>query len=135
MTIRKRASDFDQRILELYDGYVHGKMSKRQFLDHAAKYTVGGVTAAALLESLQPNYALAQQVAPDDPAIATEVVEYDSPEGNGTVRGPDGAAGGRRGAAAGGAGGAREPWPQPLHRGRGAADRQGRASWRSGRTG
>jgi carboxymethylenebutenolidase len=84
---RKRASEFDRRILELYDGYVHGRMSKRAFLDHAAKYTVGGVTAAALLESLQPNYALAQQVAPDDPAIVTERVSYDSPEGHGTVEG------------------------------------------------
>ena len=63
MALRKKASEFDQRILELYDGYVHGRMSKRAFLDHAAKYTVGGVTAAALLESLQPDYALAQQVA------------------------------------------------------------------------
>jgi carboxymethylenebutenolidase len=87
MTIRKKASDFDRRILELYDGYVHGRMSKRQFLDHAAKYTVGGMTAAAVLESLQPDYALAQQVAPDDPAIATERIEYASPEGTGTIRG------------------------------------------------
>jgi carboxymethylenebutenolidase len=86
MTIRKKASDFDPRILELYDGYVHGRMSKRQFLDHATKYAVGGVSAAALLESLQPNYALAQQVAPDDPAIVTERVEYSSPEGTGTIR-------------------------------------------------
>ena len=84
---RKKASDFDQRILELYDGYVHGRMSKRAFLDHASKYAVGGVSAAALLSSLQPNYALAQQVAPDDPAIETETVEYPSPEGHGTVRG------------------------------------------------
>ena len=84
---RKRASDFDPRILELYDGYVHGRMTKRQFLDHAAKYTMGGAAAAAVLEALQPNYALAQQVAPDDPAITTETVEYDSPEGTGAVRG------------------------------------------------
>jgi carboxymethylenebutenolidase len=84
---RKRANEFDQRILELYDGYVHGRMSKRAFLDHAANYTVGGMTAAALLESLQPDYALAQQVAPDDPAIVTERVGYDSPEGHGTVEG------------------------------------------------
>jgi carboxymethylenebutenolidase len=84
---RKKASDFDQRLLDLFDGYVHGRMSKRAFLDHAAKYAVGGVTAAALLESLQPNYALAQQVAPDDPAITTEVIEYASPEGTGTIRG------------------------------------------------
>ena len=56
---RRKASDFDQRILELYDGYVHGRMSKRDFLDHAAKYAVGGVSAAALLASLKPDYALA----------------------------------------------------------------------------
>jgi carboxymethylenebutenolidase len=87
MMPRKRASDFDPRLLELYDGYVHGKMSKRAFLDHATKYAVGGVTGAALLHSLQPNYALAQQVPPDDPAIVTETVEYPSPEGHGTVRG------------------------------------------------
>ena len=87
MIPRKKASDFEPRLLELYDGYVHGKMSKRAFLDHAAKYAVGGVTATALLESLQPNYALAQQVPPDDPAIETETVEYPSPDGHGTVRG------------------------------------------------
>ena len=84
---RKKAADFDPRILELYDGYVHGRMSKRDFLDHAAKYTIGGVTAAAVLASLQPDYALAAQVAPDDPAITTETVEYQSPEGTGTIRG------------------------------------------------
>jgi len=85
MTRRKRASDFDQRILELYDGYVHGRMSKRAFLDHAAKYTVGGITAVAVFEALQPNYALAAQVAPDDPAIVSERVRCPSPEGNGEV--------------------------------------------------
>ena len=94
---RKKASDFDQRILELYDGYVHGRMSKRDFLDHAAKYTIGGVTAASVLASLQPDYALAAQVAPDDPAITTETAEYASPEGTGTIRGlmarPAGASG------------------------------------------
>jgi len=84
---RKRASDFDQRILELYDGYVHGKLSKRQFLDNAGKYTLGCITAAAVLESLQPNYAMAQQVAPDDPAIRTERVSYDSPRGHGRIEG------------------------------------------------
>ncbi len=84
---RKRASDFDPRLLELYDGYVHGKMSKRDFLTNATKYVAAGVTAAAVLESLQPNYALAQQVAPDDPAIETMVAEYDSPEGHGTIKG------------------------------------------------
>lgn len=84
---RKKASDFDPRILELYDGYVHGKMSKREFLSGAGKYLAAGVTAAAVLESLQPNYALAQQVAPDDPAIETMRASYDSPEGHGTITG------------------------------------------------
>ena len=84
---RKKASDFDRRILELYDGYVHGRMSKRDFLEHAAKYTAGTAGALAVLGQLQPDYALAQQVAPDDPAIVTERVEYPSPEGHGTVSG------------------------------------------------
>jgi carboxymethylenebutenolidase len=87
MRQRRKASDFDQRILELYDGYVHGRMSKRDFLDHAAKYTVGGVTAVAVLDALQPDYALAEQVAPDDPAIVTEWIEYDSPDGTGRIKG------------------------------------------------
>lgn len=87
MTPRKKASDFHPKLLELYDGYVHDRMSKRAFLDHAAKYAVGGVTAAALLDGLRPNYALAEQVAPDDPAIVTERIEYLSPEGHGTVSG------------------------------------------------
>lgn len=84
---RKTAADFHPRILEVFDGYVHGAVTKRQFLDEAAKYAVGGMTAAAILDSLRPNYALAQQVAPDDPAIETETVEYPSPNGHGTVRG------------------------------------------------
>ena len=84
---RKRASDFDPRLLELYDGYVHGKLTRRGFVDAAGKITVGAAAAAAVLESLQPNYALARQVAPDDPAIRTERVEYPSPKGHGTVRG------------------------------------------------
>ncbi|MEQ8817845.1 MAG: YghX family hydrolase [Thalassobaculum sp.] len=94
---RKRASDFDPRLLELYDGYVHGTMNRRQFVDRAAQFTVGTAAAAAALEALQPNYALAAQVAPDDPAIVTETVEYASPKGHGTVRGlmarPSGATG------------------------------------------
>ncbi len=84
---RKTAKDFDQGLLDLFDGLVHGQMSRREFLDKAAVYAVGGVTAAGLLEALSPNYALAEQVAPDDPRITTEVIEYSSPDGHGTVRG------------------------------------------------
>lgn len=84
---RKKASDFDPRILELFDGYVHGKMTKREFLTSAGKYCAAGVTAAAILDSLQPNYALAEQVSPDDPDIITEMVDYPSPDGHGTIKG------------------------------------------------
>ena len=56
---RKTAKDFDPRILEIFDGYVHGTMSKRQFLERAGKYTAAGVTGAMILEQLAPNYALA----------------------------------------------------------------------------
>jgi carboxymethylenebutenolidase len=84
---RRKASDFDPRILEIFDGYVHGKMSKREFIAKAGRYAAAGVTGAMILEQLQPNYALAQQVAPDDPAIETMTVTYESPEGHGTISG------------------------------------------------
>ncbi len=84
---RKQASDFDPRLLELYDGYVHGTITKREFLSGAGRYVAAGVTAAAVLESLQPNYALAQQVTPDDPDIETETISYQSPRGHGEIKG------------------------------------------------
>lgn len=84
---RKRAQDFDPRLLELYDGYVHGKMSKRDFLARSTQFLAAGMTAAAVLQALQPNYALAQQVSADDPSIVTSRPEYQSPRGNGTIRG------------------------------------------------
>ena len=84
---RKRASDFHPRILEIFDGYVHGKISKREFITQAGTYAAAGVTGAMILDQLQPDYALAQQVAPDDPEITTEVIEYDSPEGHGKIKG------------------------------------------------
>jgi carboxymethylenebutenolidase len=84
---RKRASDFPPEVLELFDHYVHGWMSRRDFLDKAGKYAVGGFTAAAMLESLRPNYAFAQQVPKDDARIKTEYLTYSSPQGSGTMRG------------------------------------------------
>ena len=94
---RKKASDFDQELLDLYDGYAHGQISKRAFFDGAAKFAVGGLTVAALVESLMPNYALAQQVDPEDPSIETERMTYESADGHGTINGylvkPAGASG------------------------------------------
>ncbi len=84
---RKKASDFPPEVLELFDGYVHGRVSRREFLDRAARYAAGGVTAAAFLEMLSPNFALAQQVKPDDPRIRTQRLDFDSPKGSGKMRG------------------------------------------------
>ncbi|MDM9625489.1 YghX family hydrolase [Rhizobium sp. S152] len=83
---RLTAKDFPQELLELYDYYAHGRITKREFLDRAAKYAVGGVTAAAILSSMSPNYALATQVEFTDPDIVAEYITYPSPKGNGDVR-------------------------------------------------
>jgi carboxymethylenebutenolidase len=80
------AKDFDQELLDLYDFYAHGKISKREFLDKAGKFAVGGVTAMALLSTLSPDYAMAEQVSFNDPDIAPEYVTYPSPNGHGEVR-------------------------------------------------
>jgi carboxymethylenebutenolidase len=84
---RKKASDYPPEVMKLFDGYVHGALSRRDFLDRAAKYAVGAFTATAMLESLKPNFAWAQQVAKDDPRIRTQYLEYDSPQGHGRMRG------------------------------------------------
>jgi carboxymethylenebutenolidase len=84
---RKTAHDFDQDLLILFDAYVHGALDRRGFLDKAAKYAVGGVTAAMLLDQLSPQFVAAQQITPDDKRIKTEYLEYPSPQGSGTMRG------------------------------------------------
>jgi carboxymethylenebutenolidase len=84
---RLSAKDFSPELLELYDFYAHGKINRREFLDRAALFTFGGLTATALLASLSPNYALAQQVEFTDPQIVAEYVNYPSPNGHGQVRG------------------------------------------------
>jgi carboxymethylenebutenolidase len=79
---RKKASDFDPQLLSLFHRYVHGAINRREFLDGAAKFAVGGLTATALWNMLRPNYALAQQVAKDDQRIKAEYTMYPSPKGN-----------------------------------------------------
>ena len=79
-------TDYDQGLLDLYDGYAHGLISRRQFIDRAAAFTASGISAVAILTNLSPNYALANQVSPDDPAIEVAYQEYDSPHGAGTMR-------------------------------------------------
>lgn len=84
---RLTARDFPPEILELYDFYAHGRITRREFLDRAGRYAVGGLTAVAILNMMSPDYALAQQVSFTDPEIVPEYVTYPSPEGHGEVRG------------------------------------------------
>ncbi|WP_161518355.1 YghX family hydrolase [Kosakonia sp. MH5] len=84
---RLTAKDFPQELLDYYDYYAHGKINKREFLQIAGKYTVGGMTALALFNLLKPNYALATQVEFTDPDIRPEYITYPSPNGHGEVRG------------------------------------------------
>ncbi|OXS19810.1 dienelactone hydrolase [Pseudomonas fluorescens] len=84
---RLTAKDFAPELLELYDGYAHGTINRREFLDRAALFTLGGLTASALLAALSPDYALAEQVKFTDPAIVADYITYPSSQGHGTVRG------------------------------------------------
>lgn len=84
---RTPASAFDQRVLDLYDDYVHGRIDRRGFLAGAAKFAVGGTTAAGLLAALTPQYAFAAQVAADDPRITTVYRTFPAPQGHGEGRG------------------------------------------------
>ena len=84
---RKTANDFHPQALKLFDQYVHGQLSRRDFLQRAAQFTAAGVTAEALLTALAPRFAEAQQVPVDDARIKTRFGEIPSPKGYGTVRG------------------------------------------------
>jgi len=84
---RLTAKDFPQQLLDYYDYYAHGKITKREFLELATKYAVGGLTALALFDLLKPDYALAEQVLFTDPDILPEYITYPSPNGHGEVRG------------------------------------------------
>ena len=84
---RKKASDYPQELLDLFDKYVHGDIDRRAFLDSAKKFAVGGLTAVAIWESLKPNYAWAQQVPKDDPKLKTSYETVPSPDGNGSIKG------------------------------------------------
>jgi len=87
MEERKKASDYPQELLDLFHEYQHGEITRRDFLERAQRFAVGGVTALALFESLKPNYAWAQQVKPDDPKIKTSRETVSAPEGHGEIKG------------------------------------------------
>jgi carboxymethylenebutenolidase len=84
---RKKATDFPQELLNLFDRYVHGDIVRRDFLEGAKKFAVGGITVAGLFEALRPNYAWAEQVPKNDKRIKTEYATVPSPKGNGEIKG------------------------------------------------
>jgi len=84
---RMKASDFPPEVLQLFDGYVHGGITRREFLERAARYAVAGLSATTMLEALTPNFAWAEQVKPGDPRIAAGYTDYLAPKGSGTMRG------------------------------------------------
>ncbi|HEU5240004.1 MAG TPA: dienelactone hydrolase family protein, partial [Pyrinomonadaceae bacterium] len=84
---RKLASEYSQELLDLFHEYQHGDITRRTFLDRAGKFAVGGVTVAAVFESLRPNYAWAQQVKPDDNRIKVGYEVVQSLQGNGSIKG------------------------------------------------
>jgi carboxymethylenebutenolidase len=84
---RKVASDYPQELLDLFHEYQHGDIDRRTFLDRAVKFAVGGLTVAAIFQSLKPNYAWAQQVAPDDKRLQVGYEVVPSPAGNVLIKG------------------------------------------------
>src|SRR5688572_10737320 len=77
---------FPPEVFQLFDKYVHGAISRRDFIDRASALAVAGMSGAALLEALNPKFAEAQQVAPTDKRIKAEYVEIPAP-GYGKLRG------------------------------------------------
>ena len=84
---RMKASDFPKEVLSLFDRYVHGGIDRREFINKASKYAVGGMTAAAMFEALRPNFILGEQISATDSRIKGEEATCPSPQGNGTVKG------------------------------------------------
>jgi len=73
--------------IELYNLFIHGVISRRAFMDAVPKFAVGGLTAAAVIDALMPNYAQAQQVAKNDERIKASYETIPSPQGNGSIKG------------------------------------------------
>jgi carboxymethylenebutenolidase len=81
------AADFQPEVLQLFDRYVHGDLSRRGFIDQATRWAGSSAAAAGLLAALSPQFAAAQVVKPDDARIVTRWQDFDSPQGNGKVHG------------------------------------------------
>src|SRR5438132_8412245 len=83
----KTALQLPQEVIHLYNVYIHGGMTRREFFDATKKFAVGGLTAAVIVEAMMPNYSMGQQVPKDDKRLKTEYATVQSPQGNGTIKG------------------------------------------------
>jgi carboxymethylenebutenolidase len=75
-----------REVLDLFDKYVHGAISRRGFLDQCALHAGSAAAAGTLLSFLSPDFANAQVIAPSDRRIAVSSVDIASPQGSGTIR-------------------------------------------------
>jgi carboxymethylenebutenolidase len=71
----------------LYNLFIHGEISRRDFMDGVQRFAVGGLAAGAIIEALMPNYALGQQVSKTDDRIKATYETIPSPQGNGSIKG------------------------------------------------
>ena len=83
-TIKKE--DIKQEVFDLYDDYAHNRIDRRQFGEKLGTYAVGGVTVAALMSFLMPDYQGGTQIQPNDPRLKSEYINYPSPKGAGTIK-------------------------------------------------
>lgn len=81
-----RKEDIKQEVFDLYDDYAHNRIDRREFGQRLSHYAVGGVTVAALMSFLMPDYQGTLQVPENDPRLKTETIEYKSPKGGGTIK-------------------------------------------------
>lgn len=66
-----------QDIVDLYDRFTHGGLSRRAFMARLSRMAGSSAAAAALLPLLQNNYALAQTVPENDPRLVMETFQYE----------------------------------------------------------
>lgn len=81
-----RKEDLSQEVFDMYDYYVHGKMSRREFMDGLSVFAVGGLTVAGIMAFLLPNYAEAKRFSLEDSRLDSEYIEYNSPKGAGKMK-------------------------------------------------
>lgn len=81
-----RKEDVKQEVFDLYDDYAHSRIDRREFMQKLSAYAGGGITVAALMSFLMPDYKGAVQIKADDPRLKSEYIYYESPKGGGKMK-------------------------------------------------